>query len=560
MSEAQTAAAGGNAAIFYHPDGFVTSRDKLMGRHAAGEGFLRGLARHGVTDKLYAFSATRQHFEKFCDQARPHAGKRELVWLPHARPERLAEPGALFIPGPGLSAYAWQRRCRDRGAFSITGVTHTICTDRVMDSIGDLLIAPLEEWDALICTSDAVRTGAEAMLAAYGGYLAERFGAASPRPRLQLPVIPLGVDCDHLAAGPDADGIRARLRQRHRIGADDVVVLFFGRLSYHAKAHPLPMYQALEAAAKATGRKIVLILAGWFANDPIKQAFEQGAGAVCPSVRYVHVDGRKQEIRDQIWRAADIFCSLSDNVQETFGLTPVEAMAAGLPVVASDWDGYRGTVEHGVTGFLIPTTMPAAGSGAELAYRYMTGADTYDMYIGNVSQAIAVDAEATAQAFIELIRNPELCRRMGELGRNRARRLFDWRVIIGRYQALWAELETRRRQAAQPGQAEPAPLRGDPYAVFGHYATRLIDDRTPIRTAVPSPLKALDRLGALKMNNYARAMLLPAQDIQSLVRRVREAGELRVGDLFEGIAPERRPAMRRTVGWLAKLGIVKSAE
>jgi len=134
---------------------------------------------------------------------------------------------------------------------------------------------------------------------------------------------------------------------------------------------------------------------------------------------------------------------------------------------------------------------------------------------------------------------------------------------LGSYRTAWTWLHKLRRAMVRPGRdrlREPAPLRGDPYAVFGHYATRLIDDRTPIRTAVPSPLKALDRLGALKMNNYARAMLLPAQDIQSLVRRVREAGELRVGDLFEGIAPERRPAMRRTVGWLAKLGIVKSAE
>ena len=37
----------------------------------------------------------------------------------------------------------------------------------------------------------------------------------------------------------------------------------------------------------------------------------------------------------------DIFVSLSDNIQETFGLTPLEGMASGLPVVATDWNGYR---------------------------------------------------------------------------------------------------------------------------------------------------------------------------------------------------------------------------
>ena len=50
--------------------------------------------------------------------------------------------------------------------------------------------------------------------------------------------------------------------------------------------------------------------------------------------------------------------SLSDNMQETFGLTPIEAMAAGLPSVVSDWDGYRDTVQHREHGFRIPTLAP----------------------------------------------------------------------------------------------------------------------------------------------------------------------------------------------------------
>ena len=56
------------------------------------------------------------------------------------------------------------------------------------------------------------------------------------------------------------------------------------------------------------------------------------------------MDGRVPGVSQTAYAAADIFVSLSDNIQETFGLTPVEAMAAGLPVVASDWDGYRETI------------------------------------------------------------------------------------------------------------------------------------------------------------------------------------------------------------------------
>ena len=46
---------------------------------------------------------------------------------------------------------------------------------------------------------------------------------------------------------------------------------------------------------------------------------------------------------------ADVFVSPSDNIQETFGLSVIEAMASGLPVIVSDWDGYRDTVVDGVT-------------------------------------------------------------------------------------------------------------------------------------------------------------------------------------------------------------------
>ena len=49
-------------------------------------------------------------------------------------------------------------------------------------------------------------------------------------------------------------------------------------------------------------------------------------------------------------------------------------MAAGLPVVVSDWDGYRYTVSDGVEGFRVPTLAPAhARQGEELALQHDHG-------------------------------------------------------------------------------------------------------------------------------------------------------------------------------------------
>ena len=64
-----------------------------------------------------------------------------------------------------------------------------------------------------------------------------------------------------------------------------------------------------------------------------------------------------------LYAASDVFVSPADSPSESFGLTIVEAMACGRPVVASDWDGYKDTVRHGEDGFRIPTYAPPPGDG-----------------------------------------------------------------------------------------------------------------------------------------------------------------------------------------------------
>ena len=85
------------------------------------------------------------------------------------------------------------------------------------------------------------------------------------------------------------------------------------------------MYLALERLANR--HRVVLVECGWAANDQIVQAFADASAKLCPSVRSIVLDGREPDLRTRAWASADVFCSLSDNIQETFGLTPIEAMA-----------------------------------------------------------------------------------------------------------------------------------------------------------------------------------------------------------------------------------------
>ena len=208
----------------------------------------------------------------------------------------------------------------------------------------------------------------------------------------------MGIDCeaydpssvsDGRSAGPEA---RRAVRARFGIAEGDFAVLFVGRLSFHGKAHPTPMYiAAARAAQRVRDRKIHPVLAGQFPKPGIEMEFRDAANCFAGAAR-VHFLDASDGAHGPVMQAANAFVSLSDNIQETFGLTPVEAMAAGLPCVVSDWNGYKDTVVDGETGFRIPTTSSGPGTGLDIADRYAAGLDSYDRMIGATSLATGISA------------------------------------------------------------------------------------------------------------------------------------------------------------------------
>jgi glycosyltransferase involved in cell wall biosynthesis len=92
--------------------------------------------------------------------------------------------------------------------------------------------------------------------------------------------------------------------------------------------------------------------------------------------------------------------------QEVAPMAIVEAMAAGVPVVASAVGGVPYMVEDGITGRIVPPADPAA----------------------------------LAEALAQLLRQPEAAQRMGEAGRAVAQQRFRPEVIAGQYLALYREV------------------------------------------------------------------------------------------------------------------------
>jgi len=233
-------------------------------------------------------------------------------------------------------------------------------------------------------------------------------------------------------------------------------------------------------------------------------------------------------------------------------------MAAGLPVVISDWNGYRDNVRDGLDGILVPSFMPPPGAGDVFAYRQEMNLDDYDHYIGNASQCGGADVRGAAEAFIALAGDAALRRRMGEAGRARAREVYDWRVVVAAYQALWSELSERRRKdsevAPRPA-GEPAnPLREDPFAVFAGYPSLALGAGTVV--AAKSGGGDIDLIRSAYMNTFAGDRLAPLPEIKAMLARIAAEGPLVVGKLLDGVSPDRHGLVLRSLGWLGKMGLV----
>ncbi len=546
-------------AIYYHPEAYTTTGPKLMGRNAAGESFLRGFFIHSKATELWAQVEKPEHAQAFAAAVKA-AGRSEPVRaVDKTSLAALAQAGVVYYPGPGIGGHAWQRALYGHGGWSLCGITHTTSSAGAMDALANLLTAPVQPWDAVICTSTAVKDNVTRLLQAQADYLSQRLGVQ----RLvlpQLPVIPLGVHAQDFAY---SDAQKAAAREVIGAAANSHVVLYTGRLSFHAKAHPLAMYLALEMAAASlpAGQKLVLVECGWHANEFIAKAYADAAKATCPSVRVVTLDGRQTEHRQTAWASADVFCSLSDNIQETFGIVPIEAMAAGLPVVVADWDGYKDTVRDGVDGFRIPTLMPGAGLGGDLAQRHALEIDTYDMYCGHACSLVAVDVQATAQAFTRLFASIELRQQMGEAGRLRAREAYDWAAIIPQYEALWAQLtEIRKTQAPDlKPLAHPWPARLDPFHAFASYPTATLTPQTLLGSVdadIDTATSRLTRYRQLAMVNFAKVVLPSEADCQAMLEKLAQ-GPQAAGVLVQELPVERQAFVFRALAWMVKMGVVR---
>lgn len=451
-------------AIFYDEDAYSTET-RLMGRQVAGKSLLGGLVRTWPNSPLTAACRNTHNANVLSRQVEQMEFSGRVVCNLLPTVQVAEQTGALYYPAPPTLEIATCREWRNPAAFSIFGITHTVSSLPVLDQLAAMVLPPFRPWDALICTSQAARTLVGNLQAEMREYWARTTGATRLNSPL-LPVIPLGIN---VPAFEGREQARPAAREALELAADEVAFLFAGRLNFTGKCNPAPVYQALERLAGS--RRIVCVEAGIYPNQSMRTAVETAQRTLAPSVRFIWADGADDTQFAHAWDAADIFISLSDNIQETFGLTPLEAMARGLPVVVSDWDGYKDTVRHGVDGFRVPTILPPGGCGKDVIQRHAVSSRNYDYFIGDISLATVVEPVQMYQAFKLLADDPGLRRRMGEAGQKRAREEYDWPLVLKRYAALAGELADIRAGAVRDGVTPGIvpPNRADPFHIFRNF-------------------------------------------------------------------------------------------
>lgn len=162
----------------------------------------------------------------------------------------------------------------------------------------------------------------------------------------KLTTIPNGIRLDRYAPDPEA-----RAAARVELGLGDAWVIgTVGRLDQFKNQAML-----VRAAAPLLSSNVRLVIIG----DGDARPDVEAAVAALPDPRWVVLTGRRMDV-PKLVHAFDVFALSSKS--EGLPLVVPEAMAAGLPIIATSVGGLPSVVDHGVTGLLVPVDEAAFGA------------------------------------------------------------------------------------------------------------------------------------------------------------------------------------------------------
>ncbi|XOK59498.1 glycosyltransferase family 4 protein [Paenibacillus elgii] len=231
-------------------------------------------------------------------------------------------------------------------------------------------------------------------------YLKDEMVRRDPCVQSKIVVNHLGVDPDRFISRWSPEGAAKREALLQRLGLQDrKIILYVGRLIPIKGVHHL--LAAMPEIVGKVPQALLLVVGGAFYGSrrltPYVRRLRRTSAPLRNYVRFVPYVPHGEV--DDWFRLADVLVVPSAR-REAFGLVNVEAMAAGVPVVATRAGGMPEIVEEGVTGLTLEP---------------------------NVLES------ALAPAVISLLQNEDEARCMGEQSVERVQRLFTWERMAERW-------------------------------------------------------------------------------------------------------------------------------
>lgn len=230
-------------------------------------------------------------------------------------------------------------------------------------------------------------------------------------------VIHNGIDVDkwHAPRTDEERAVQAEVLERYGVDTSRPTVMFVGRIT---RQKGLPYFLR---AARLLAPEVQIILCAGAPDTPEIAAEVDALVAELQAERsgvILITEMLPQKQVAALLDAADVF--ITPSVYEPLGIVNLEAMALGLPVVGTATGGIPDVIIDGETGFLVPIEQLNDGTGTPL----------------NPEQF----EQDMADRLMRVLSDPELAKRMGQAGLERARQEFSWEAIGEKTKALYETL------------------------------------------------------------------------------------------------------------------------
>lgn len=178
----------------------------------------------------------------------------------------------------------------------------------------------------------------------------------------KIEVIPTGINLDKFQESNYSEEEIQRLRIQYGMNKDDKVILYVGRLAKEKN-----LEEILEALPEfmEKHKEVKMAIVG---SGPDKENLEKYAANLSCMDKILFLGEQPWDKIAKFYRLGDVFVSASSS--ETQGLTYIEAMASGLPVVAKKDRCLEGILENGYNGFVFETREEMQESLEKVLFQY----------------------------------------------------------------------------------------------------------------------------------------------------------------------------------------------